>query len=79
MSVGAHTNERTSWRTRLSDPMVGAVLQLGGWKTERMMRCYAAVTDETLRRAAEAVSGNEEWQLARKSARVQGRPLPLQG
>jgi integrase len=34
------------------------VMQLGGWKTERMMRRYAAVTDATLRRAAEAVSGN---------------------
>lgn len=31
----------------------------GGWKTERMMRRYAAVTDETLRAAAEAVSGTE--------------------
>jgi integrase len=35
------------------------VMALGGWKTERMMRRYAAVTDATLRRAAEAVSGNE--------------------
>jgi hypothetical protein len=34
------------------------VMALGGWKSERMMRRYAAVTDETLRRAAEAVSGN---------------------
>jgi len=33
-------------------------MALGGWKTERMMRRYAAVTDQTLR-AAEAVSGNE--------------------
>jgi hypothetical protein len=33
------------------------VMALGGWKTERMMRRYAAVTDQTLRRAAEAVSG----------------------
>jgi len=32
------------------------VMALGGWKTERMMRRYAAVTDQTLRRAAEAVS-----------------------
>ena len=31
----------------------------GGWKTERMMRRYAAVTDQTLRAAAEAVSGTE--------------------
>ncbi len=33
------------------------VMALGGWKTERMMRRYAAVTDQTLRLAAEAVSG----------------------
>lgn len=35
------------------------VMALGGWKTERMMRRYAAVTDATLRAAAEAVSGTE--------------------
>jgi integrase len=35
------------------------VMALGGWKTERMMRRYAAVTDKTLRAAAEAVSGAE--------------------
>jgi integrase len=35
------------------------VMALGGWKTERMMRRYAAVTDQTLRAAAEAVSGVE--------------------
>jgi len=29
----------------------------GGWKTEWMMRRYAAVTDQTLRAAAVAVSG----------------------
>ena len=34
------------------------VMALGGWKSERMMRRYAAVTDETLGRAAEAVAGN---------------------
>jgi hypothetical protein len=34
-------------------------MALGGWKTERMMRRYAAVTDQTLRAAAEAVSGSE--------------------
>ena len=34
------------------------VTALGGWKSERMMRRYAAVTDETLRRAAEAVARN---------------------
>lgn len=46
------------------------VMALGGWKTERMMRRYAAVTDQTLRAAAEAVSGNE---LA--AERVNGRSL----
>jgi len=35
------------------------VMALGGWKTEAMMRRYAAVTDKTLRPAAEAVSGSE--------------------
>jgi len=34
-------------------------MALGGWKTERMMRRYAAVTDQTLRAAAEAVSEAE--------------------
>jgi integrase len=34
------------------------VMALGRWKTERMMRRYAAVTDKTLRAAAEAVAGN---------------------
>lgn len=38
------------------------VMALGRWKTERMMRRYAAVTDPTLRAAAEAVSGSEHWQ-----------------
>src|SRR5262249_35741971 len=35
------------------------VMALGGWKTERMIRRYAAVTDQTLRAAAEAVAGME--------------------
>ena len=35
------------------------VMALGGWKSEAMMRRYAAVTDSTLRAAAEAVAGNE--------------------
>lgn len=47
------------------------VMALGGWKTPKMMLRYAAVTDKTLRAAAEAVSGNAEWQevpnLASKS------------
>jgi integrase len=36
------------------------VMRLGRWKSERVMRRYAAVTDETLRAAAEAVSGNKQ-------------------
>jgi integrase len=47
------------------------VMALGGWKTERMMRRYAAVTDATLRAAAEAVSGSEPWQQARNLAPVE--------
>ena len=39
-----------------SAPIVQA---LGGWKTERMMKRYAPVTDQTLRAAAEAVAGSE--------------------
>jgi hypothetical protein len=35
------------------------VMALGGWKTQPMMRRYGAVTDQTLRAAAEAVSGTE--------------------
>jgi len=35
------------------------VMALGGWKTERMVRRYAAVTAKTLRAAADAVSGNQ--------------------
>ena len=41
------------------------VMALGGWKTEKMMRRYAAVTDATLRAAAEAVSGAEGASWAR--------------
>jgi integrase len=44
-----------------SAPIVQA---LGGWKTERMMRRYAAVTDATLRAAAEAISGVKPDQMA---------------
>ena len=33
-------------------------MALGGWKSEAMMRRYEAVTDQTLRAAAEAVSGH---------------------
>jgi integrase len=42
------------------------VMALGGWKTERMMRRYAAVTDMTLRAAAEAISGSERIPLERR-------------
>jgi len=55
------------------------VMALGGWKTERMMRRYAAVTDTTLRAAAEAVSGNEPWQLLGNSVNRKHTPSPLQG
>jgi hypothetical protein len=44
-------------------------MTLGGWKTERMMRRYAAVTDQTLRGAAEAVSGAEQLQPLSVSVR----------
>jgi integrase len=47
------------------------VMALGGWKTERMMRRYAAVTDQTLRAAAEAVSGAE-------ALRHPGHRFPIQ-
>jgi hypothetical protein len=46
------------------------VKALGGWKTERMMRRYAAVTDQTLRAAAEAVSGKRETVKCPVSTRV---------
>lgn len=49
------------------------LMQLGGWKTERMMRRYAAVTDASLRKAAEAVAGNEAWQPSRKPAPLKAR------
>ncbi len=46
------------------------VMALGGWKSERMMRRYAAVTDETLRRAAEAVAGNGHGMVRNGVVRV---------
>jgi integrase len=59
------------------------VMQLGGWKTEKMMRRYAAVTDATLRAAAEAVSGsgngNGEWKRRANSAPALATPVPSQG
>jgi integrase len=44
------------------------VMALGGWKTERMMRRYTAVTDRTLRATAEAVSGNRQCQQTGNSS-----------
>lgn len=41
--------------------------------------CYGAVTDQTLRAAAEAVSGNGAWQPCGKLASVRAEPSPLQG
>jgi integrase len=55
------------------------VQALGGWKSEKMMRRYAAVTDATLRAAAEAVAGNEAWQSSQKSASRQAEDMPSQG
>ncbi len=45
-------------------------MALGGWKTERMIRRYGAVTHQTLRRAAEAVSGSGEPRLRQETAGV---------
>src|SRR5215831_8555308 len=59
------------------------VMALGGWKSEAMMRRYAAVTDDTLRAAAEAVSGvgigSGKWQQRAKSASTRSRHAPSQG
>lgn len=55
------------------------VMALGGWKTEKMMRRYAAVTDQTLRLAAEAVSGNEGWQQPSKPPIYNLISQPFQG
>jgi integrase len=62
-----HHGAATALNANFSAPIVQA---LGGWKTERMMRRYAAVTDPTLRAAAEAVRGNEAWQPRANSATV---------
>jgi hypothetical protein len=67
-------NGRRVWQARVAlnaGFTAPIVMALGGWKTERMMRRYAAVTDQTLRLAAEAVSGNEPWQ-------ARGKPPPVQ-
>jgi integrase len=50
------------------------VMAVGGWKTEKMMRRYAAVTDQTLRAAAEAVSGSSaRWESEMASSVRAGR------
>lgn len=51
------------------------VMALGGWKTERMMRRYAAVTDQTLRAAAEAVSGSETWSRSPENTGTVRQPV----
>jgi hypothetical protein len=43
-------------------------MALGGWKSGRMMRRCAVVTDQTLRAAAEAVSGHEPVPTRRSGA-----------
>jgi integrase len=53
-----HHGATMALNRNFSAPIVQA---LGGWKTERMMKRYAAVTDQTLRAAAEAVSGAEAF------------------
>jgi integrase len=50
------------------------VMALGGWKTEKMMRRYAAVTDHTLR--AEAVSGHSAApKFTRHGTLTMGEPV----
>ena len=50
------------------------MMALGGWKTKRMMRRYAAVTDRTLRAAA--VSGNGQWQQTANAALLRSAQRP---
>jgi hypothetical protein len=45
------------------------VMALGGWKSGQMMRRYAAVTDQTLRAAAEAVSGHESLPTGKRGGK----------
>ncbi len=56
------------------------VMALGRWKSEKMMHRYAAVTDRTLRAAAEAVSGNcgnAPWQRQANPAVFQKALTPF--
>ena len=50
------------------------VMALGGWKSRQMMRRYAAVTDQTLRAAAEAVSGHEPIPTRKRGGNRRGQP-----
>src|SRR5205814_9693539 len=51
------------------------VMKLGGWKTAKMMRRYAAVTDQTLRAAAEATSGGAEGRAEQRQRLLTRRNL----
>lgn len=66
-----HHGATMAINANFSAPIVQA---LGGWKTERMMRRYAAITDPTLRAAAEAVSGNETWKRPSNHAPIKAAP-----
>jgi integrase len=65
-----HDGATRALNAGVSEPIL---MQLGGWKSGKMMRRYAAVTDESLRRAAELVAGNEAWAGSRPSQ----TPLPV--
>lgn len=53
------------------------VMQLGGWKTEKMMRRSAAVTDQILREVPEAVSGQRVGTLLARQTRLTSRQGPI--
>jgi len=55
------------------------LMDIGGWKTEKMVRRYAAVTDETRRAAVEAISGNAPWKWSPKPASILTEVRPSQG
>jgi len=50
------------------------VMALGGWKSGKMMRRYAAVTGQTLRAAAEAISGHEPVSARRRVSNRRSKP-----
>ena len=53
------------------------VMTLGGWKSGRMIRRYAAVTDQTLRAAAEAASGHESVVARRRGGNRRSPACPI--